>query len=792
MKKNTTEEFIQIQDLWKMAISKWRWFVISLFVSLSIAFLYIATTSPIYTRYASVLIKDNNPKGGISSDVTAFSDMALFKSNTNINNEILTFKSPLLIQEVIQRLKLNEDYVVKGFFRDRVLYKETPVTVLFDSLNENKVVSFSIELLPQNKFKLSSFVLNGAEVSSFETKEANLSEPISTPIGNITLLPTSFYSQEYYNQQIIFSKSSPKDIVNRYAKTLNVTLSNDESSIIDITINDVSIQRAEDILNTLISVYNENWVKDKNQVAVSTSLFIEERLNVIENELGHVDDNISKFKSQNLMPDIQAASSLYMAQSSENNARLLALNTQHSIANYILSHLKDSTTEDQLLPANLGIESGSIEGQIGEYNTILLRRNAMLANSSNNNPLVLDMNQSLIAMRKAIIHSVDNLLITLNTQIRDLQKSEKQTNERIASSPKQAKHLLSIERQQKVKEALYLYLLQKREENQLSQAFTAYNSKIITPPSGTMFPTAPRKMSILLIAIVIGLLLPVIIIFILENLNTSVRGRKDLSSLSLPFAGEIPQIATDKKRLFKNKNLKERNDIVVKEGKRDYMNEAFRVIRTNLDFMISTNNGIHQKVIMFTSFNVGSGKTFAAINLAISMAIKGKKVMAIDLDMRKASLSTYVDSPSTGISNYLGKMTDNLDDIVKKGTIHPNLDIIAVGTIPPNPAELLLDDRLPQLLDKLKESYDYIFLDCTPVEMVTDASIVGKITDFTIFVIRAGLMDRRMLPEIEDIYEKGQFNNMSLLLNGSHYVQGKYGYNRHGYNYGYGGSYDDN
>lgn len=785
MKKKTEEDFIRIQDLWKMSIEKWHWFVISLTVCLISASLYIAITPPVYTRSAAVLIKDNSSKGGMLSDnINTFSDMGLFKSNTNINNEILTFKSPLLMQEVVQRMKLDEDYSVKGFFRNRSLYKNSPVIVSTDPANVNESFSFQIELLPQSKARLSNLILNGEELD-FTDKEINLSEPMNTPLGNITIHPTTFYAGKYHNQQILFTKSDLRSIVNHYTNALNVGLSNDDATIIDISLNDVSAQRAEDILDTLITVYNKNWIQDRTQIAVNTSSFIEERLNVIEKELGGVEDSISRFKSQNLIPDIQAASNLYMVRSNENDAKIQSLNTQHTIAKYILSRLKDSRTKDMLLPANLGIEGANIEGQINEYNTLLLKRNTLQANSSDNNPLVLDMKQSLLFMREAIISSVDNLLVTLDTQIKNIQKSETKINERIASSPEQAKYLLSVERQQTVKEALYLFLLQKQEENQLSQTFTVYNTKIITPPSGNMSPTTPRKTSILLVAAATGFLLPVIIIIILENMRITLRGRKDLSSLSLPFIGEIPQIMNGRKKLLlKNKSSKDRDDIIVREGRKDYMNEVFRVIRTNLDFILNTNGEKHQKVIMFTSFNIGSGKTFTAINLAISMAIKGKKVAVIDLDMRKASLSSYINTPSSGISNYLGKMIDDPDQIIRKGVIHPNLDIIPVGTVPPNPVELLLDDRLQELLDKLREKYDYIFLDCTPIEMVTDASIVGKVTDITVFVVRAGLLDRRMLPEIEEMYQKDQYNNMVLLLNGTQYMHGRYGYIRYGYAHG--------
>ncbi|MFT4224752.1 GumC family protein [Dysgonomonas sp.] len=790
MKKSPEEEFIRIQDLWYMSIAKWHWFAISLVISLFVAFIYVSITAPIYTRSASVLIKDNS-KGGMSSDeISTFSDMGLFKSNTNINNEIQTFKSPLLMQEVVQRLKLYENYSIDGFFREKVLYKNIPISIATDSLIDTMPFSCSIELLPQNGIRISKLIFNEDETKVSETIEGVLSKPISTPWGDIVVSATPYCSEDFLGEQILYSKEKPSNVVNHYARSLNVSLGDEKASIVDIAINDVSIRRAEDILNTLITVYNENWVKDKNQVAVNTSLFINERLNVIENELGNVDDNISEFKSQNLMPDIQAASNLYMSQSNENSTKMLTLSTQYTIAGYILSYLKDSDTKDKLLPANMGIESAGIEKQIDEYNTILLRYNTILANSSDKNPLVQDLTQSLRTLRNGVISSVENLLVSLDTQIKDIQKSDKQTTSRIASSPKQANHLLSIERQQKVKEALYLFLLQKREENELSQAFTAYNTKLIVPPSGSMFPTAPRKMSILLVSVIIGFLLPIIIIFVLENLNTTVRGRKDLAFLSVPFIGEIPLIMNRKKRLLlKNKPPKNRDDIIVREGKKDYMNEAFRVIRTNLDFILSTNGEKHQKVIMFTSFNIGSGKTFTTMNLAISMAIKGKKVVVVDLDMRKASLSTYIGSPRIGVSNYLGNMIDNIENIITKEPIHPNLDIVPVGTIPPNPAELLLSDKLPELLNRLNEKYDYVFLDCTPAEMVTDASIVGKITDLTIFVVRTGLLDRRILPDIEAMYEKGQFNNMVLLLNGTKYTQRRYGYSHYGY--AYGGNYHE-
>lgn len=331
-----------------------------------------------------------------------------------------------------------------------------------------------------------------------------------------------------------------------YTNALIAELGNEDATIINLSINDTSIRKAEDILNTLIEVYNENWIRDKNQIAVSTSQFISDRLGVIESELGHVDENISSYKSEHLLPDVQAASSLYMAQSAENKKELSMLNNQLSTAQYIRRELNTKQL-NQTLPANSGIVSANIETQISEYNNLVLDRNRLIANSSEKNPLVKNMASSLQSMQRTIIQSVDNLIVSLNTQIRSLRTQEEATTNRLASNPNQAKYLLSVERQQKVKEELYLYLLQKREENELSQAFTAYNTRLITAPRGSMFPTAPRKMNILLVAFAVGLLVPAVGIFMKENMNTKVRGRKDLENLSIPFIGEIPQYSGTKK-----------------------------------------------------------------------------------------------------------------------------------------------------------------------------------------------------------------------------------------------------
>ena len=783
MQDKQNEDYIKIQDLLQLCRAKWRWFVISLVATISIAVLYLLITPPVYTRSADILIKEDSKGGTPSGALGSFADLGLFQSNSNVNNELFSLQSPATMLEAVKRLHLDVNYLADGSLKKKVLYgQELPFTLSFYDLTDNESATLTLQALKDGNIRLSDFTRDDEKFDA--TLSGQPGDTLRTPLGRITVSSNTYYNGEDI-PVIYVSRNSLYTATSDYMESLNISLKDEKSTVINLSCQDVSIQRAEDLLNTLISVYNENWVKDKNQVAVSSNRFISERLGVIEQELGYVDENISSYKSEHLLPDVQVASGMYMTQANDANSQILMLSNQLYMAQYIRSYLTDPANKNQLLPANSGIDNANIESQITLYNEKQLQRNSLIANSSERNPLVIDLDRALSSMRGAIISSIDNQLVTLNTQIRTLQQSERQSNARIAASPTQAKYLLSVERQQKVKESLYLFLLQKREENELSQAFTAYNTRIITPPTGKMLPTAPIRRNILLVAFAIGLLLPMLVIFIRENINTTLRGRKDIENMTIPFIGEIPFISRSKRRFsFRKKKEEEIATVVVKEKSRNIINEAFRVIRTNMEFMTGRDGKV--KVIMLSSVNPNSGKTFIAINLATSFAIKGKKVLAIDLDIRKASLSAYIDSPRSGISDYLSGRISDYRDIIVKGKPHANLDIIPVGALPPNPAELLSDEKLAQMLNSLRSEYDYIFIDCPPVEIVADAAIVNKLTDMTLFIIRAGLLERNMLPEIERFYTEHKYKNLALILNGTDNAHGKYGY-RYGYSYGYGG-----
>lgn len=778
------DDFIRIQDLWSMFVPKWYWFAISLFITLTIAVLYLLSTPPIYTRTAAILVKDNSKSSSSTGAMSDFSDLGIFKSNTNINNELLTLKSPTLMTEVVNRLGLNETFTIRKGLKNVDLYKVSPVTITFCDKIEVPL-SFTIKFSSKEAFAISELEISGEDIG--ETLSAQMGDSIQTSAGIMIVSPTQEFTDAFIGTSIRYVRGSVRAAVDTYSNALVAELGNEDATIINLSINDTSIRKAEDILNTLIEVYNENWIRDKKQIAVSTSQFISDRLGVIESELGHVDENISSYKSEHLLPDVQAASSLYMAQSAENNKELSTLNNQLSTAQYIRRELNTKQL-DQTLPANSGIVSANIETQISEYNNLVLDRNRLIANSSEKNPLVKNMASSLQSMQRTIIQSVDNLIVSLNTQIRSLRRQEEATTNRLASNPNQAKYLLSVERQQKVKEELYLYLLQKREENELSQAFTAYNTRLITAPRGSMFPTAPRKMNILLVAFAVGLLVPAVGIFMKENMNTKVRGRKDLENLSIPFIGEIPQYSGTKKKWweFKHRKRQDMKTIVVNEGNRNIINEAFRVLRSNMDFMASKDNNQH--VFVLTSFNPGSGKSFLAINIAISFAIKKKKILIIDGDLRHRTVSSYVDSPNKGLSDYLNNQIEDWKEIIVSYKGYTNLHILPIGTIPPNPTELLEDSKLSMLIEALRPEYDYIFIDCTPVDIVADAQIIEKWADRTIFVVRSGLLDRSMLSELENMYTGKRFKNLSMILNGTESTGGRYGY-RYGYHYGYASYY---
>lgn len=755
---------IDLKELLSMAVDRWWWFAVSLAVTCSVAVLYLMKTSPVYTRTASVLIKDDDSNPG-SIDM---SELGIFQNNSNIENELLTLRSPSLMAEVVERLSLNDSYTVRSGLRRNSLYRQSPVIVEpLDSLTELPF-SFHFEVSADSTVTLSDFRVGQAETDGPVT--AAIGDTVSIPGGRIALLaPVWDVPADLYGRTVSYSHTTVGAAARSYAESIRTDLGSEKSSIIVISITNPSIARADDILSTLIQVYNERWMLDKNQIAVSTSQFIDDRLGVIENELGNVDSDISSYKSQHLMPDLEAASQLYMQQSDRMERTMATLADQLAIAEMVRRQLTAESAY-ATLPANSGIDNPNIQGAIDEYNTMVLRRDRMLSSSSERNPVVKDATNALRTMRANINESLDAYILTLRTQLQSARRQQADATGRLAANPNQARYLLSVERQQKVKEALYLFLLQKREENELSQAFTAYNTRVIDAPGGSDLPTAPRRMNVLAVAVLLGLLIPVGIIYLREMTDTRIRGRRDLEGITVPFLGEVPQTPG---------HAPAEGTLVVGDRRRDVVNEAFRVIRTNLDFMAG--HGTTGHVVMVTSFNPGSGKSFLAANLAMSFAVKGRDVLVIDGDMRHGSTSAYAGSPRRGLSDYLaGAAGLTAADITVTSAECPRLHIIPVGSLPPNPTELLEEPRFGRLLEELRGRYDYIFIDCPPIDIVADTRIIEKHADRTVFVIRAGLLERAMLPQLQSLYADRRLPGLAVVLNGT-----TAGHGRNSYHYGY-------
>ncbi|MDR1722514.1 MAG: polysaccharide biosynthesis tyrosine autokinase [Tannerella sp.] len=778
------ESTFSLYDIFRIINDNWYWFVISVFSCLAIAVVYLMWAPKIYERTASVLIKDDKTN---TSETALFQDLAVFEGKSNVNNEMIVFKSFSLMAEAVKRLKLDVSYTVRNYLRVQELYTNTPVLFTFIDVEESQWVSLKAKLLPDNKIELSDFKTAGLE--NDEPIVVSLNDTINTYFGKIVAAPTLYYNDTWFGKQITVSRSNLKSVITGYRNAIMVNLADKQTSVVNLSIKDVSVQRAEDILNTVIAIYNEEAINDKNVIAVNTENFINERLIIIEQELGNVDKMIQSYKTEHQLTDINSDAQIALQESSASSSESIMLQNQRSMADYVRKYLSDPANSTELIPSNTGLDDINVESQIVNYNQQLLKRNRLIENSSERNPVVQELNNGLSSMRQNIMRAIDNLIVNLDIQLRSVRARTERTRARISAVPQQQKEVTSIARQQQIKEQLYLYLLNKREENALNKAITESTARIIDSATGSTDPVAPRSMIILIAAFLIGWAIPSSVLYLLMMSDITVRGRKDLTNvLSIPFLGEIP---FKKTKGPKGKRVIE--SVVVRESGRDQLSEAFRILRTNMDYMRVDKDEI--KVIMATSSYVGSGKTFVSSNLAVSLAMTGKKVILVDMDIRKGTLGkgindlSKIEGDDTGLTSYLSKITDSVESIIIRDKKFPNIDLILSGPEPPNPAELLLSHRLDELIEQLKSMYDYIVIDNVPVGMVADAMISNRVVDITLYIIRCGKMDRRMLPEIEQLYREGKLKNMAVILNGVGSAFG-YGYN-YGYGYGYGYDKED-
>ena len=571
---------------------------------------------------------------------------------------------------------------------------------------------------------------------------------------------------------------------------LTTKLESDKSTIVSITFSATSPDMAERVLNGIVTVYNQKWIDDKRQMAASTSRFIEDRLRLIEQELNSVDDSISKFKTRHKITDLSSVSDIYLQQQSQSDAEILRLTSQRSMAQYVLDILKNHASRYQLLPTNSGIGNAMVEAQINQYNSMLLALKNNMLGTSAQNPLILKQEAEIDEVRRNILATIENQINTFDIQLNALRGYNGEASSKISSNPTQAKHLVSVERDQKVKESLYLYLLQKKEENQISMTYSSVITQMIDMPHGSDKPSSPNSKLTLFAAVLFALIVPVALIFTRECLDNTVRSKSDIEHrTSLSLVGDIPFCALERKRCFpqldkwlrRKKKKKKICRLVVEHGKQDIVNEAFRYLRSNLEFMTSHHGTKNVYIVMSDYMN--SGKTFVSTNLALALAISGKRVLYIDGDLRHATATHVFHAHGKGLADYLAELEDDVTKLIFHLDGYPTLDILPVGTIPPNPTELLAGERLPQLLTEQRPNYDFILIDCPPSDTLADTGLIERHADRTLFVIRARESARRSVEELDINAHNGKYKHVSIVLNAS--MQGGHYDYHYGYHYGY-------
>lgn len=764
------EQGVNLADVFLYLASKWKWFLLSVAVLGGLSWYHWAKSPLVYYRSATVIIKDPSSKTS-TAGLDRFDN---FINKVNVANEILQFRSKRLMREVVTRLHADVSYTVQDGLRRTELYTSSPVAVRFPDASPEQPLGLTVTAKDKGHVQLNGFQGFGPSAEG-RSLTVRLGDTVSVSPGlRVVVTATNDYGTGWQGRPVEVRKSPLDAVADRYRNSIGIQQEEEESSILTLSVKDNSAARAEDVLNMLITVYNEEAIKDKNQVAVNTADFINERLIIISRELGGVETELEDFKRTNLVVDLGATTGYTMGDAQKYGTEALELETQLRLAGYIKEYLTDPSKETGLIPSNTGISDMNIENQITLYNTAKLKRDRLLGESSENNPVVLELNNSLRSMKQSIIRAVDNLIVSLDVKRQDASARERRAQGRVLSIPRKEREMLSIERQQKIKESLYLYLLNKREENALSQAMADNNARVIDSADGPSGPVAPNRNRMLALGVLSGLFLPGVVFLCILFMDTRVRSRKEIEgALTVPFLGTIPY---DRKR--KGADLT--------EGEADggsAVSEAFRVLRTNMSFM--SRKGSSQQVVTFTSFNEGAGKTFVARNLALSLTYAKKRVVLLDLDIRKGTLSRHFGAGHVGVTNYLADPSLTVDDVIQHLEA---FDIVPAGAVAPNPAELLMDERLDGLVSVLRERYDYVVADNVPVGLIADASIANRIADLTLFVVRAGRLDRRQLPDIERLYADHKLRNMAVVLNGvDHHGNGYgYGYGRYGYGYGYG------
>lgn len=772
MQKNRKEKVDQgmnILDLLTYLLSRWQWYILSIVLCCGVAYYYYAKTPLTYFRSATIIIKDPSNK----TQAAGLDRFDNYINKVNLANELLQFKSKNLMRTVVQRLDADVNYKIKTKLRYQELYSDAPVKVVFKDVMQERHISFDLTI--DNKFAVTISNIEGIHEANGSYK-FNLNKTYNFLGEKLSVISTPRMNNEWVGRTLHIEKLPLTAAANIFRSNLGIRQEEDESSIITLSLKDNSGYRAEDVLNTLVTVYNEVALSDKNQVSINSANFINERLKIIASELGGVEDELLAYKVSNNIVNLSAATNQYSGKSEAYSNEAVEQEVQMKVAQYVKNYLADPSKSGELIPSNSGIDDSEIESQISQYNNLKLRRDRLIKESSEENPVVEEIDKAMHNLRQSVIRAVDNRIVSIDVKRKDALHQHNLAQGQLSSIPIKERGMLSIERKQQIKESLYLFLLNKREENALSRAMADNNARVIDPAEGSHLPIAPEKGKIMLLGLLMGIAIPSLYFLCLMFLDTRIRSRKDLKdATTVPFLGEIPY----DKELDKSKNAGAATLVPMED---DMLSEAFRILRSNLLFMAKKDK--HQ-VITFTSFNEGAGKTFISRNLANALACSNKRIIMVDLDIRKRTMSyLFKGQQHVGLTNYLVDDIVSLEDIIHHDD-DLNIDLIYAGHSAPNPAELLMDQRLDQLFEELRKHYDYIIADSVPVGVVADATICNRVSDLTLFVVRAGKLDRRQLPDLESLYEDAVLKNMAVILNGVDSKYRGYGY-RYGYGYGYG------
>lgn len=751
----------------------WKWFVLSAFVCLFLAFLYLRYTTPSYEASTSILVKDEK-KGGILSELSAFSDLGLGGGSVNnLDNEIEILKSRTLVESTIKKLNLNVNLQVEGNVVDRDIYEESPIDVhfynrtqLFDDAN----IIFKCTLLSNDSFILENVLVDDVKGKNIlsSKKQFKFGEKIPTSVGIMMITKTAFYkgSNTEEDKPIQIILSALENVTKKFRNRLKVETISKTSSVVNVSVTDPVLKKAEDFLNNLIQIYNEDATEDKNFISENTSKFIGERLKLITQELDGVEQHVESFKKSNQLTDIESEAKLFIEGSNEYDKKGVEVEIQLNVVSSLLDFIKKNTNAD-LLPTNIIAESGDSGSLISSYNQLVLDRNRILKSATIENPSVIKLDQQISSLKASIAASLKRMQANLQIQNRDLKNQESLLNSKIGKIPVQERQFRVIARQQKVKEELYLYLLQKREETAISLAATEPNARVIDAAKADKNPVSPKNKIVYLAGLLFGLLIPFGVIYIDDLLDTKIKSRLDLEGkTAIPFIGDVP--------------TSESSSEIIQSESRSSSAEALRIIRTNLEFMLNTVPDGQAKTIFVSSTFPKEGKTFISVNLAATFALSGKRVLLVGMDIRNPRLDEYLTLPDRGVTNYLSSNNLNIEDLIVKKEEFEAFYVLPAGVIPPNPAELLMNKKVATLFETLKQQYDYIIVDTAPVSLVTDTLLIAKYADCFVYVARANVLEKRMLNIPNTLYKEKKLPNMCMLLNDTDSTKG------YGYGYGYG------